>query len=257
MKLFSSKRKAGEVDKPAAEKLPSHVAIIMDGNGRWAQKRGMPRVAGHKQGIESAKKVTRHAGKIGIKYLTLFGFSTENWKRPEDEVSELMKFLRYFLKVELSELHENNVCVRMVGFRHRLEKDIVQLIENAEELTANNTGLQLSIALDYGGQQDIMEAMRAMIKDGVNPDDINEELVHKYLMTSAIPHPDFLIRTSGELRISNFLLWQSAYAEYYFTDTFWPDFDEKAFNQALACYSARDRRMGAIAVCDSQKEKAL
>lgn len=257
MKLFSSKRGAGSSKVPAIEKLPSHVAVIMDGNGRWAQKRSMPRVAGHKQGIESAKTITRHAGEIGVKYLTLFGFSTENWKRPAEEVSELMKFLRYYLKVELSDLHNNNVRLRMIGFRHRLEEDIVKLIENAEELTKSNTGLQLSIALDYGGQQDIMEAMRLMLKDGVNPDDVNEELVHEYLMTSEIPHPDLVIRTSGEHRISNFLLWQSAYAEYYFTETLWPDFNQEEFNKAMESYALRDRRMGAVAECKMLKQEAL
>lgn len=247
MKLFSSKRRTRENEIALeADKLPSHVAVIMDGNGRWAQKRNMPRIAGHKQGIESAKTITRHAGNIGIKYLTLFGFSTENWKRPRDEVSELMKFLRYYLKVELSDLHENNVRLRMVGFRNRLEADIVTLIENAEKLTANNGGLQLSIALDYGGQQDIMEAMKMMMKDNVNPEDINEDLVHRYLMTSELPHPDLVIRTSGEHRISNFLLWQSAYAEFYFTDTLWPDFKEAEFDAAMQDFAIRERRMGAI-----------
>lgn len=233
---------------PAAEQdnLPVHVAVIMDGNGRWAKKRGMPRVAGHKQGIESAKTITRHAGEIGVQYLTLFGFSTENWKRPRDEVSELMRFLRYYLRVELSDLHKNNVRLRVIGFRHRLDQDIVKLIENAEHLTRNNTGLNLSIALDYGGQQDITQAVKDIVASGISPEDINEQTINEHLMTADLPAPDLIIRTSGEQRISNFLLWQSAYSEFYFTDVLWPDFGAEEFDAAMHSYCHRERRMGAI-----------
>lgn len=226
--------------------LPDHVAIIMDGNGRWAKKRHFPRVAGHKQGIESAKEITRYAGELGIGYLTLFGFSTENWKRPQDEVSELMKFLRYYLRAELSNLNQNNVRLRVVGYRHRLDPDIVDMITHAEELTSVNTGLNLTIALDYGGQQDILEAVRHILKSGIDPVDLSEQDIQDHLMTADLPNPDLVIRTSGELRISNFLLWQSAYAEFYFTDTFWPDFNVNEFDKALESYSMRDRRMGTI-----------
>ena len=230
----------------AQQGMPRHVAIIMDGNGRWAKKRFMPRVAGHKQGIESAKVITRYAGEMGLNYLTLFGFSTENWKRPESEVSELMGYLRFYLKSELPEMHKNNVRLRVVGYRNRLAADIVELIENAENVTKDNTGLNLSIALDYGGQQDIIEATRAMMKDGLNPDDVNADVMRSYLMTGDLPEPDLLIRTSGEYRMSNFLLWQCAYTELYFTDVLWPDFRKKQFDAALKAFSTRERRMGNI-----------
>jgi undecaprenyl diphosphate synthase len=239
-------------NNPPIQMRPAHVAIIMDGNGRWANRRHLPRIAGHKQGIDSARKITRYAGEIGVQYLTLFGFSTENWKRPKSEVSGLMKFLRYYLRSELSDLNKNNVRLRVVGYRHRLDQDIVELIENAENLTAVNTGLNLSIALDYGGQQDILEATKKLIKSGISPDDLTEEDLQKHLMTNELPNPDLVIRTSGEHRISNFLLWQSAYAELYFTNVLWPDFNQEDFDAALECYAQRDRRMGALSVKSEQ-----
>ncbi len=226
---------------------PRHVAVIMDGNGRWAQKRGLPRIAGHKQGIESARVVVRACGELEIGYLTLFGFSTENWKRPDSEVSDLMGFLRFYLKSETPELNKNNVRLRVIGFRHRLSSDIVAMIEKAEKETAANTGLQLTIALDYGAQQEIVEAVRQIVQSGVDADSIDDATIRAHLMTADIPDPDLIIRTSGEHRISNFLLWQAAYAELYFTDTYWPDFGRAELEAALADYTRRDRRLGGIA----------
>lgn len=226
--------------------MPRHVAVIMDGNGRWAQKRNLPRVAGHKKGIDAARDIVKNCNDIGIPYLTLFGFSTENWKRPKDEVLELMKFLKYYLKTEVNDLDKQNIRLRVLGFRHRLESSIVDLIEKAEEKTKNNTGLQLSIALDYGGQQDIVHAVRSIVASGIDVDEIDEEVMRQHLMSQDIPDPDLIIRTSGEYRVSNFLLWQSAYSEFYFTDVFWPDFDRKELEKALQSFAKRDRRLGDV-----------
>lgn len=232
--------------KPLPDALPRHVAVIMDGNGRWATRRGLPRIAGHKQGIESARTVVRHCGELGIQYLTLFGFSTENWKRPEDEVADLMGFLRYYLKAEMPELVKNNVRLRVIGYRHRIAADIIALIEQAEQQSAANTGLQLTIALDYGAQQEMVEAVREIVRAGIAPEDITDETITNHLMTRGLPEPDLVVRTSGEHRISNFLLWQSAYAEFYFTDTLWPDFGAEALDLAIADFARRERRHGGV-----------
>lgn len=222
---------------------PSHVAIIMDGNGRWAAKRGLPRVAGHKQGAEAARRVVNDAAELGVEYITLFGFSTENWKRPEKEVSELMTLLRYYLRSETAELHKNGARLRVVGEREGLAPDIVKLINSAEELTADNTNITVVIALNYGGRHDILKAAYTAKGDSF------EEFAQSFeesLMTADIPDPDVLIRTSGEQRISNFLLWQCAYAEFVFTPVLWPDFKKKDLEQALIEYASRDRRFGAL-----------
>ncbi len=228
-----------------------HIAIIMDGNGRWAQQRGLPRTAGHHQGIEACKRTVRAAGELGIKYITLFGFSSENWSRPADEINELMRLLRMFLRSETAGLHGNNVRLQVIGSRKELSSDIVELIENAENLTKDNTALFLTIALNYGGRNEILEAAalyaQQMAKRGIVPSfETAEEFFPQSLMTDGIPDPDILIRTSGEQRISNFLLWQCAYTEFVFTPTLWPDFGKADLEFALAEFKKRDRRFGAV-----------
>ncbi len=228
---------------------PLHVAVIMDGNGRWAHKRGLPRTMGHKKGAESAREIVKSATKAGVKYLTLFGFSSENWKRPKDEIQDLMKLLRHYLRSQTAEFHKNNARLSVVGDRGAFDNDIVDLIENAENLTKDNDAIHVIIALNYGGRNDIIQATQRLVEqaveNGVAPD-ITEDTISEALLTSDIPDPDLLIRTSGEKRISNFLLWQFAYTEMVFTDVLWPDFDEKDFNNSIAEYSSRDRRFGAI-----------
>jgi undecaprenyl diphosphate synthase len=231
--------------------LPQHVAVIMDGNGRWATRRGLPRAAGHKQGAEAARRIVRAAAKAGINYITLFGFSSENWSRPQDEISELMKLLRYYLRSETVDLHKNGARLRVIGDRAAFDADIIELIQNAEALTAENVKINVIIALNYGGRHDILQATQGVIKNCMAQDTIPdlaqvEKLFAANLMTAGIPDPDLLIRTSGEKRISNFLLWQCAYAEFIFIDTLWPDFDEKDLFAALDEYAGRDRRFGAL-----------
>jgi len=230
--------------------VPVHVAIIMDGNGRWAKSRGLPRTAGHKRGAESVRAAVNAAGELGISYLTLFGFSSENWKRPLGEVRDLMGLLRLYLRSEVKDLHKNGVRLRVVGDRARLDPDIVKLIEDSEAKTAGNTKLTLVLALSYGGRQEIVEAARRLAEDAVagrvNPADIDEAAFSRRLFTADIPDPDLLIRTSGEKRISNFLLWQCAYAEMVFLDVLWPDFSKLDLEHAIRDYHGRDRRYGAI-----------
>jgi len=230
---------------------PAHVAIIMDGNGRWAKARGLPRVAGHRRGGDAVRRAVVAAGELGIPYLTLFGFSSENWKRPADEVDDLMTLLRHYLRGEVAELHQNNVRVRVIGDRHRLAPDIVTLIDNTEALTAGNTGLKLSVALSYGGRAEIAGAARRIAEAAgaghLSPDQIDETLFARYLLTADMPDPDLVIRTSGEQRLSNFLLWQTAYSEFVFIDTLWPDFTKADLERALSEFQGRERRYGATA----------
>lgn len=230
---------------------PRHIAIIMDGNGRWAKKRGLPRTAGHHQGVEACKRIVRAAGEAGVEYLTLFGFSSENWSRPAEEINELMRLLRIFLRSETADLHRNNVRLRVIGSRKELSSDIVELIENAEKLTHDNTALNLIIALNYGGRNEILAAAAgyalAMAEKGLPSSfDTAEEYFAGHLMTAGIPDPDILIRTSGEQRISNFLLWQCAYTEFMFTPVLWPDFGKADLEAAIADFQKRDRRFGGI-----------
>jgi undecaprenyl diphosphate synthase len=230
---------------------PQHVAIIMDGNGRWAKSRGLPRTAGHKQGVEATKRVVKAAGELGIPYLTLFGFSSENWSRPRDEVQELMRLLRVYLRAETASLHENNIRLRVIGDRSALDHDIVELMEAAEKLTGNNSGLNLTIALNYGGRQEVLaaaySAMQEYLKSGHQPNLAEfAENFPRHLMTHGLPDPDIMIRTSGEQRTSNFLLWQCAYTELVFTQTLWPDFGRADLEAAMTDYAGRDRRFGAI-----------
>ena len=231
-------------------KIPQHIAIIMDGNGRWAKLKRMPRNYGHMQGSKRVEDICRAAHELGVKYLTIYAFSTENWSRPADEVKALMKILRDYLKESVKKASENNMRVRVIGDRERLDEDIRASIEHLEEVSAGNTGLNFQIALNYGGRDEMLRAIRkiaAECKDGVlSVDDIDEKLFSSYLDTSDIPEPDFLIRTSGEQRLSNFLLWQTAYSEFYFPEVLWPDFDKKELKKAIEEYTKRDRRFGGI-----------
>lgn len=229
--------------------LPVHVAIIMDGNGRWARARGLPRVAGHRRGVEAARRVTEAAGELGIRYLTLFGFSSENWKRPTAEVDDLMGLLRHYLRGEIAELHKNGVRLKVIGDRSRLDSDIVTLIAKAEEMTRDNAALTLIVALSYGARAEISAAARELAqaaKEGrLDPSTIDEAVFESSLSTVGIPDPDLLIRTSGEKRLSNFLLWQLAYTELIFTDALWPDFSKRDLEDAIREFQRRERRYGA------------
>jgi undecaprenyl diphosphate synthase len=230
-------------------RLPRHIAIIMDGNGRWAQARGLPRIAGHRQGADAVRRTLIAAGELGIPYLTLFGFSSENWKRPQDEIESLMGLLRHYLRSEIAELHRHGVRLRIIGERDRLAGDIAGMIRNAEILTCDNDRMNLTIALSYGGRAEIVAAARAIAAEVMAGklalDHIDEAAVGRHLFTSELPEPDLLIRTSGEQRISNFLLWQCAYAELVFTKTLWPDFGRVDLEQAVADFGGRERRYGA------------
>ena len=233
------------------DKVPKHVAVIMDGNGRWAKKRGLPRTMGHKKGAQSVREIIENAGELGIKYLTLFGFSSENWSRPEQEVNDLMMLLRQYLRSQTAEFHKRNAKLSVIGDRKAFDGDIIELIENAEKLTADNSGLHVIIALNYGGRQDITQATKAIIDNAVNEGkslDLQEieHRINDTLLTAGIPDPDLLIRTSGEQRISNFLLWQCAYTEMVFVQTLWPDFRKKDLIEALKEYANRDRRFGKV-----------
>ncbi|MBV9858868.1 MAG: isoprenyl transferase [Alphaproteobacteria bacterium] len=237
------------IARAPSRSLPRHVAIIMDGNGRWAQARGLPRIQGHRRGADAVRRTVAAAAEIGLPYLTLFGFSSENWNRPSGEVDDLMTLLRHYLRGEIAELHKNGVRLRVIGERARLSPDIRTLIANAEGLTNENTGITLTVALSYGGRAEIAAAMRSIAAKAVAgllaPDDIDEAVIAGHLFTADIPDPDLVIRTSGEQRISNFLLWQCAYAELVFTKTLWPDFARHDLEQAIAEYCGRERRYGA------------
>jgi undecaprenyl diphosphate synthase len=228
---------------------PTHVAIIMDGNGRWAKARGLPRIAGHRRGAEAVRRTLKAAAARGIAYLTLFGFSSENWKRPSHEVDDLMGLLRHYIRAEIAELHASGVRLQVIGDRTRLATDIVGLIENGEALTAGNDRITLTIALSYGARAEIAAAARAIAAAAragqLAPEEIDEAHFERYLLTAGMPDPDLVIRTSGEQRMSNFLLWQTAYAELVFTATLWPDFGELELEQALHEYHGRERRYGA------------
>jgi undecaprenyl diphosphate synthase len=230
---------------PATADIPRHIAIIMDGNGRWAKQRFMPRVAGHQRGVETVREVVKECRNLGVEYLTLFAFSSENWRRPAEEVSFLMQLFLKMLEREVSKLHKNGIRLKVIGERSRFDDKLVRMIEDAEELTASNTEMTLTIAANYGGRWDIMQATQTMLR--AHPDlarDFNEDDLEPYLSTSFAPEPDLFIRTGGEKRISNFMLWQMAYTELYFTDTLWPAFGHDAFQAAIQSYQARERRFG-------------
>jgi len=229
--------------------LPRHIAIIMDGNGRWARARGLPRIAGHRSGAEAVRRTVSAAGELGIPYLTLFGFSSENWKRPSAEVQDLMVLLRHYLRREIAELQRNGVRLKVIGQLTRLAPDIVGMISHAETLTRENSRITLTIALSYGGRAEIVAAVQAIAAEvargSLAAEDVDEDCLAKHLFTADIPDPDLLIRTSGEQRISNFLLWQCAYSELVFTKTLWPDFSRRDLEQAIDEYCGRERRYGA------------
>ena len=227
-------------------RVPQHVAMIMDGNGRWAAQRGLPRLAGHEAGTENIRRITFRAGELGIKYLTLWAFSTENWRRPSDEVSGIMKILAGAIETETEELHRQGAQLRHIGDLTGLEPDLQDAIRDAIQLTRDNDKLILTLAFNYGGRQELLHAIRSMLRDGVDPDTVSEDLVSSYLFTSGMPEPDLIIRTSGECRMSNFLLWQASFAELYFSPLFWPDFGPDDLSAAVQEYSHRERRFGHI-----------
>ncbi|HZO03500.1 MAG TPA: polyprenyl diphosphate synthase [Burkholderiales bacterium] len=239
MSAVSSTR---EIPQPGA--LPRHVAIIMDGNGRWARRRRLPRIAGHRRGAEAVRAAIRACGERGIEYLTLFAFSSENWRRPAEEVALLMKLFKNALEREVDELHANGIRLKVIGDTRRFDPKIQQLIERGESLTAGNRRLTLTIAANYGGRWDILQAINRFVREHPQANEIREELVSPYLAMSYAPEPDLFIRTGGEQRISNFLLWQLAYTELYFTETLWPDFNAAALDEAIASYRSRERRFG-------------
>ena len=235
--------------QPDSNGVPVHVAIIMDGNGRWAQSRGLSRAAGHAEGSEAVKRTVKASKQLGIRYLTLYGFSLENWKRPAKEIADLMGLLRLYLRKEIAELDREGVRIRFIGDRTLLEPDIVSLIEMSEQKTRGNTQLDLIVALSYGSRQEITTAARQLALDAaageIDPDAIDENTVNARLFTRDIPDPDLIVRTSGEQRLSNFLLWQAAYAELVFTDVFWPDFSREELENSIAEFGRRERRYGA------------
>lgn len=230
--------------------IPEHVAIILDGNGRWAKKRGLPRSLGHKEGCKVVEKTVEDAARLGIKYLTVYGFSTENWKRSTEEVGALMQLFRYYMVRLLKIAKANNVRVLMIGERSRFDKDIIEGINRLENETKDNSGLTFVIAVNYGGRDEIVRAVKKIMADAAEkkalPEDMNEEVFASYLDTAKIPDPDLLIRTSGELRLSNYLLWQLAYTELYVTDCLWPDFNMEELKKAIAAYNSRERRFGGV-----------
>mgnify|MGYP001093630676 CR=1 FL=1 len=225
---------------------PTHVAIIMDGNGRWAVSRGLPRLAGHRAGTENLRRIITACVEFGIQYLTIYAFSTENWGRPREEVDGLMTILEDVIDRELAELHEEGVQLRHIGRLERLTPKIQEKVRSAIELTRNNQRLVLNVAFNYGGRDEIICGIQKMLRDQVKPEEVDCELVSNYLFTAGMPDPDLIIRTSGELRISNFLIWQGAYSEWYVTTTYWPDFDKVEFRKALDTFANRDRRYGGL-----------
>lgn len=248
--MTAIERKALEAPPGGSMAVPAHVAIIMDGNGRWASARGLPRVEGHRRGVEAVRRTIRAAGEIGVKYLTLYSFSSENWTRPKSEILDLMNLMRRFVREDLAELHRANVRVRIIGEREGLEPDIRALIEECENLTRGNTKLDLIVAFNYGARQEIARAMQALAQDvaagRIAPGDITPERIGRGLATAGIPDPDLVIRTSGEKRLSNFLLWQAAYAEFVFLPEHWPEFDRGSLERAIAEFQGRERRFGGL-----------
>ncbi|KQR68813.1 isoprenyl transferase [Rhizobium sp. Leaf341] len=235
---------------PSVRTLPAHVAIIMDGNGRWAARRGLPRTMGHRKGVEAVRETVRAAGALGIRYLTLYAFSSENWSRPEPEVNDLMGLLKVFIRRDLAELHRQNVRIRIIGDRSNLRSDVLPLLLEAEETTRNNTGTTVCIAFNYGSRDEIARAVQTLAVDvaagRLSPEAITPAMIASRLDTAGIPDPDLVIRTSGEERLSNFLLWQSAYSEFVFLPEYWPDFDRAMLMRAIDTYRRRERRFGNV-----------
>jgi undecaprenyl diphosphate synthase len=225
---------------------PRHVAIIMDGNGRWARQRGLPRIAGHEAGTENIRRITTRAAEIGIEYLTLWAFSTENWRRPEDEVQGILRILAGAIESETGELHRQGARLLHIGSLDGLPPELAQSVRDAIELTRNNSRITLTLAFNYGGRAEIIHAVQEMLRDGVSPDNVTEESFSRYLYTADMPDPDLVVRTSGEYRTSNFLIWQAAFAEYHFTQTYWPDFGPDDLDIAVADFVSRERRFGGL-----------
>jgi len=242
--------------QPPLEKIPQHVAIIMDGNGRWAIQRGLPRLAGHKAGTENLRRVIRSTVEFGIKYLTIYAFSTENWGRPPEEVQGLMLILQDVIDRELKELHEEGVQLRHIGRLEKLDPRIQKKVLNAIELTKHNERLILNVAFNYSGRDEIVCAIQKIISAGIAAEDVTDEMVNRYLFTAGVPDPDLIIRTSGELRLSNFLIWQAAYSEWYISPKFWPDFDKEEYRRALESFGHRDRRYGKVSSGELQESNA-
>lgn len=227
-------------------RVPTHVAIIMDGNGRWARKRGLPRQAGHRAGAENLRRIINACVEFGIQVLTIYAFSTENWGRPQSEIRALMKIFARVLDQEINELHDQGVCLHHLGELSGIDPTLQEKVRRALEITKNNNRLILNVAFNYGGRAEILHAVRQMLADGLSPDNLTEELFSSYLFTKGLPDPDLVIRTSGELRISNFLIWQAAYAEYYPTPAFWPDFGREDLYEAIVAFNQRERRFGLV-----------
>ena len=238
------------------EKVPQHVAIIMDGNGRWAIQRGLPRLAGHKAGTENLRRVIRSTVEFGVKYLTIYAFSTENWGRPPEEVRGLMLILQDVIDRELNELNKEGVQLRHIGRLEKLDPRIQKKVLKAIELTKNNDRLILNVAFNYSGRDEIVYAIQKIINAGIPAEDVTDKMVNKYLFTAGVPDPDLIIRTSGELRLSNFLIWQTAYSEWYITPKFWPDFDKEEYRRALESFGHRDRRFGKVSSGELQGSNA-
>ncbi len=235
---------AKQPENPEIGEIPAHIAIIMDGNGRWAAAKRLPRMAGHRAGTENLRRIITACVELGVKHLTIYAFSTENWKRPTDEVQGLMQILADVLQKEIDELHEKGVRICHIGRLEGLTPELREQIINAVRLTQANEQLVLNVAWNYGGRDEIVHALQEIVRSGLAPDEVTEEVIAQHLFTTASPDPDLVIRTSGEMRTSNFLLWQSAYAEWYFTETLWPDFNKKALEEAIAAYNQRSRRFG-------------
>lgn len=242
---------AGSIEPIFRERVPQHVAIIMDGNGRWANRQGLPRIQGHERGTENIRRITHAAGEIGIRYLTLWAFSTENWNRPLDEVEGIMRILAEAVERETEALHRQGARLCHIGSLEGLPEATRRAVESAIELTRNNDRLVLTLAFNYGGRQEMVEAIRALVAQGITPDEITEETISRSLFTREIPDPDLIIRTSGECRMSNFLIWQAAYAELYFTPIYWPDFGPEDLHAAILDYSRRERRFGRVSAAAS------
>ena len=248
--MGSSPHSSASLPSAPSRAVPRHVAIIMDGNGRWAQSRGLPRVEGHRRGVEALRRTVDAAASLGVRYLTVYSFSIENWRRPASEISDLMGLIKFFIRRDLAELHRNDVRICIVGAPDDVPVDVGALLNEAQETTAQNNGLTLVIAFNYGARQEIVQAARriaeAVAAGTMRPEEVNEEAFAKRLYTADIPDPDLIIRTSGELRLSNFLLWQSAYAEFVFTPVLWPDFDRADLEAALQAFQQRERRYGGL-----------
>lgn len=238
MPIFKKKKTAERI-------LPEHIAIIMDGNGRWAKKRALPRTAGHAAGSKKFKEIARYCNKIGLKYLTVYAFSTENWKRPKDEVDNIMKIFKEYLE-DTKNFKDENIKLQFIGDRSVLDPDIQRLMKQSEEDSKNATGLHLNIAINYGGRDEIVHALKDIIASGVKADDVTEQMISERLYTSGQPDPDFIIRPSGEYRLSNYLIWQAAYAEYWFSDILWPDFKTSDLEKAIDDFNKRNRRFGGV-----------